>query len=385
MGKILDRNEFKAERSGVFAQGVLTAAEMFFVEDAQQLRVERAAVTEHSEKDAGEFVRGGGDGRRGTESGAKTAKIVTQREWLRYKVVAAMRKALASRQRTLRVFEERILPPLMRLSGQSPSQEAKCREEGKRVICGPTSQKKASTAWALMPGIAAQIHSEDSVHLGGNIEGGLIALGSVFVGGNLCALLLGIEACEHGLDLLVASGNLALKMPVAFQGLLQAKEMLRTVIAHQTFGHDLATGFNARVAQAGEPGGFAFSQEDGIDNGQPAESGDVTNDIVQLEIHLGESLLHEKHLARSALEQGVAMAQNAANRANGLRGPERASQQSHAMEVLQPLAVLDVGFAPRHPFDMAGVDQTNFQPPALQDLKKGDPVNPCGFHSDRFD
>src|ERR1700704_3426858 len=77
-------------------------------------------------------------------------------EWLRYKVVAAMRKALASRQRTLRVLEERILPPLMRLSGQSPSQDAKCFEEGKRVICGPTSQKKVSTAWALKPGIAVR-------------------------------------------------------------------------------------------------------------------------------------------------------------------------------------------------------------------------------------
>jgi hypothetical protein len=46
---------------------------------------------------------------------------------------------------------------------------------------------------------------------------------------------------------------------------------------------------------------------------------------VQLEVHLGEGLLHEQHLARGALEQGVAMAQNAANRANGLRRPERAS------------------------------------------------------------
>ena len=71
-------------------------------------------------------------------------------------MVAAMRKALASRQRTLRVLEERILPPLMRLSGQSPSQEAKCLEEAKRVICGPTSQKKVSTAWALKPGIAVR-------------------------------------------------------------------------------------------------------------------------------------------------------------------------------------------------------------------------------------
>jgi hypothetical protein len=57
----------------------LTAAEVFLVKGSQQLRVERAAVTEHGKEDASEFVSGGGDGRRGTEFGTKTAKIVTQR------------------------------------------------------------------------------------------------------------------------------------------------------------------------------------------------------------------------------------------------------------------------------------------------------------------
>ena len=33
-----------------------------------------AAVTEHSEEDAGQFMRGGGDGRGRTEFGTKTAK-----------------------------------------------------------------------------------------------------------------------------------------------------------------------------------------------------------------------------------------------------------------------------------------------------------------------
>src|SRR5512134_945743 len=79
MGKVLDRNKFKAERSGVFAQGVLTAAEMFLVEGSQQLRVERTAVTEHGKKNARQLVSGGGDCHWGAESGTKTAKIVTQR------------------------------------------------------------------------------------------------------------------------------------------------------------------------------------------------------------------------------------------------------------------------------------------------------------------
>ena len=167
--------------------------------------------------------------------------------------------------------------------------------EGKRVICGRTSPKKLSTPWALARN-PRQVRSEDSVHLGGNIEGGLIALGFVFGAGSLRALLVGIETREHRLNVLVASGNQVLKMPVACQSLLQAK------------------------------GGLAFSQEDGINNGQPADPGNVADDIVELEIHLGEGVLHEKHLRGGALEQGGAMAQDAANRANGLRRPERASQ-----------------------------------------------------------
>src|SRR5258705_2126560 len=79
MSKVLDGNEFKAERSGVFAQGVLTAAKMFFVEDPQELRVERATITEHGKENASEFVSGGGGCCPGTESGTETTEIVTQR------------------------------------------------------------------------------------------------------------------------------------------------------------------------------------------------------------------------------------------------------------------------------------------------------------------
>ena len=52
--KVLDRNEFETKRSGVFAQGVLTAAKMFFVENAQEMRVEGTAITEHGKEDASE-------------------------------------------------------------------------------------------------------------------------------------------------------------------------------------------------------------------------------------------------------------------------------------------------------------------------------------------
>ena len=48
-------------------------------------------------------------------------------------------------------------------------------------------------------------------------------------------------------------------------------------------------GFDARIAQAGELGGFAFPPQNGLDNGQPAGSGNVANDIMQLKVAFGVS------------------------------------------------------------------------------------------------
>jgi hypothetical protein len=97
------------------------------------------------------------------------------------------------------------------------------------------------------------------------------------------------------------------------------------------------------------------------------------------------SFLHEQHLARGALEQDVAVTQDAANRANGFRRPERAAQQSHAVEYCSHWQSWMSVLRPGTPFDMAGIDQANFQTPALQDLEKGYPVNSCGFDRYRFD
>ena len=75
---------------------------MFLVEDPQELRIERAAIAKHRKKDASEFVSGGGDGRRGTESCAKTAKVVTpvqsgcDKKWSQpYAIATSMLSVLA--------------------------------------------------------------------------------------------------------------------------------------------------------------------------------------------------------------------------------------------------------------------------------------------------
>ncbi len=54
------------------------------------------------------------------------------------------------------------------------------------------------------------------------------------------------------------------------------------------------------------------------------------------------------------------------------------------MEVLNPLAVLDVGLLTRHILNVLRVNQAHFNLALLQNLKKRNPVNASGLHRDRL-
>ena len=110
----------------------------------QPLRVERAAITQHSEKDAGEFVRGGGDGEENRvwhEDGENNhrAQSGCERRWWRR---CARHSPAGS-------------APYGYSKGFAARRQSAVRK-GKRVICGPTSLKKVSTLWALMPGMVVK-------------------------------------------------------------------------------------------------------------------------------------------------------------------------------------------------------------------------------------
>jgi len=52
-------------------------------------------------------------------------------------------------------------------------------------------------------------------------------------------------------------------------------------------------------------------------------------------------------------------------------GPKAGAQQTDGVQILQPLAVTDVGFATGEIFAVAGIDQTDFQAGGFEDLEEG--------------
>jgi hypothetical protein len=74
-----------------------------------------------------------------------------------------------------------------------------------------------------------------------------------------------------------------------------------------------------------------------------------------------------------------------ARRAKILPRTERPLEQSVTVQLLEPLAVLDVGLAAWHLAQMARVDQDDLNARVLQLLGRGNPEHPGRFHRGRLD
>jgi len=90
-------------------------------------------------------------------------------------------------------------------------------------------------------------------------------------------------------------------------------------------------------------------------------------------------------LSAPGTKQFVPIAKISAQDAIGIPGTKGTLQQSIRVQALNPLAVLHVGFPPRHIFGLPGIDQQDMKSAGLQDLEDRNPIDPRGFHGDAFD
>src|SRR5216684_6076159 len=76
--------------------------------------------------------------------------------------------------------------------------------------------------------------------------------------------------------------------------------------------------------------------------GRPGELGDGA---VNLDVHLVQRLLHPLHAANPLLDQVGQLPVNGSEAADCLTGTERGTQQTTAVQKLDPLAVMEVGLS----------------------------------------
>ena len=210
-------------------------------------------------------------------------------------------------------------------------------------------------------------------------------LGGLLRGRGWWALTVVIEGIHAFLDLFFAVRHEVLVEAPCFEGLTQGEEVLFAPVAVQGFG-DLGLAFLAAVVTvAGEHLGVALARHDGVEDRQTGDTGNVGDDVVQLHVHLVECLLDAQEMLAGSAHEALAMAHERTHRTDRGGGPEGGVEQAHAVEVLQPLAILDVTLASRHVLDVAGVDETHLEAAVLEDLEERDPVDPGGLHRHRSD
>ncbi len=85
------------------------------------------------------------------------------------------------------------------------------------------------------------------------------------------------------------------------------------------------------------------------------------------------------------LNKTLSMTPKGAQYANLVGWPKTRLQQSHRMQILDPLTVRNVALAPRNVLHVMCVNQEDFEPVRFQDLIYRDPVNASRLHGYRPD
>jgi hypothetical protein len=162
----------------------------------------------------------------------------------------------------------------------------------------------------VQAGDLREVDPENPVQLGAEIEARRVALGLAmgrsgwreWVRGRID---LARERGEQALDLPVALGDQLLVVPVRPQGLPQGEEMFGPVVPDQGLGDRVRRSLDPVVAVAREHLRIPFAREDRLEDGEAGPPGDVAQHMVELEVHLGQGLLHVLDVDGAQLDEAV--------------------------------------------------------------------------------
>ena len=102
--------------------------------------------------------------------------------------------------------------------------------------------------------------------------------------------------------------------------------MLGPPVAFQRFPDGLGISFDVWIPQLGELCAVPLSSQDGVHNGTAGQAGNVTDDMVDLQVHLRQRLVHVLHVLTGRRDQFVTVPQHGPHGADVLPRPKGCSQ-----------------------------------------------------------
>jgi hypothetical protein len=158
---------------------------------------------------------------------------------------------------------------------------------------------------------------------------------------------LGGQREKVGLDRRIARSQLLLIHVDQREVLLQHKDVFRTVVPGERRRDLGLRGLTPVVPMLREHARIRLVCDDVTENAQPGDARDIADHEGELEIHLDERLLHALNVRGRALHQGLAVSKVGAQGSIAAVGRKLPRSKPTLLQLLQPLAVHDVGFPPR--------------------------------------
>jgi hypothetical protein len=122
--------------------------------------------------------------------------------------------------------------------------------------------------------------------------------------------------------------------------------------------------------------------EDALDHRPCRLPMDVADDHAQADAGIGQHFVHAVLLGREQANELLPLPGDQTQFAQFGRWHERATQQTGARQGGQPLGITNIGLAPGHLLDVAGIDHRRPETHRFQRRIRTLPVDACAFHND---
>ena len=101
-----------------------------------------------------------------------------------------------------------------------------------------------------------------------------------------------------------------------------------------------------------------------------------------MDVHLGERLLHALDAGADGVHMVSPLTPVGPQDANRGGGMKRIAEEPVGVEFQQPLALLDIGLSAGEVLGVPRIHQIDLQPPRLEDLIHGNPIDTGRLHRD---